>query len=490
MIRIAVDMTPCVSGGANGGVLTATEEMLRGMSQWEGFEFVLITNHSNHEMLAHMDTDRMNRVNIDSDEHAVVSGSTPAVSKLGIIKRSFGNRAKLFSKADLHILPRPIIRWLYRHKAGYYNLANALSHHAMRIVKPVIKAVIAYGIYRRFIVRRQHVEEVARKYVAKEVIQTASGKSEQNQKCDLSALLGARIDLLYCPFTAINFYDSRIPIVPVLNDILHAYHPYFLPRNEVQHRIDHYDKINRIKPFIISISEFARRTYIETYNYPEERIVTIPLSVQNRFDSHSEKQCEQALDEMQLLNKLFILYPANTWPHKNHEALLIAFAMYTTENPERNLILTLTGCDVGGNNRLSTIAEHMGIKERIRFLGYVSDIQLAALMRSCYYLIFPSLFEGFGIPLAEAMKADTTVLCSALASMPEVCGDCAFYFDPRDPADICKGMIYIDRHPEEVNAKKKRFPEQLMKFDADESLSAYKKFFEELTEKTGGASET
>jgi glycosyltransferase involved in cell wall biosynthesis len=99
-------------------------------------------------------------------------------------------------------------------------------------------------------------------------------------------------------------------------------------------------------------------------------------------------------------------------------------------------------------------------------------------------LIFPSLFEGFGIPLAEAMNAGTTVLCSNLASMPEVCGDCAFYFDPRDPADICRCMEYVDQHPAEVLKKKEEFPTQLKKFDTETCVLAYKQVFEKLAKES------
>jgi glycosyltransferase involved in cell wall biosynthesis len=82
----------------------------------------------------------------------------------------------------------------------------------------------------------------------------------------------------------------------------------------------------------------------------------------------------------------------------------------------------------------------MGLESHVRFPGFVEDPELAALYQSCLGLIFPSLYEGFGLPVLEAMALGAPVLCSNIASLPQIAGDAAVYFDPRDPSEIAAAI--------------------------------------------------
>ena len=88
------------------------------------------------------------------------------------------------------------------------------------------------------------------------------------------------------------------------------------------------------------------------------------------------------------------------------------------------------------------------------------------------------LFEGFGLPVTEAMAAGVPVLCSNVTSLPEVGGEAVFYFDPYDPEDICRKMEYVREHPEEVEKKLGKVPEQLSRFDLEHYLSGLLNVFE------------
>jgi glycosyltransferase involved in cell wall biosynthesis len=91
-------------------------------------------------------------------------------------------------------------------------------------------------------------------------------------------------------------------------------------------------------------------------------------------------------------------------------------------------------------------ADGMKLGDRVLFPGYLSEAELAALLSGCRALIFPSLYEGFGMPVIEAMAAGKPVLCSTVASLPEVAGDAALFFDPRMPAEIAGAIERIDSH--------------------------------------------
>ena len=123
----------------------------------------------------------------------------------------------------------------------------------------------------------------------------------------------------------------------------------------------------------------------------------------------------------------FLLYPANWWAHKNHELLLQAFALVRRERPELRLVLT--GSD-----------HPAALPDGVASLGRVPDEQLVDLYRSASALVFPSLYEGFGLPALEAMACGCPVAVSRVAALPEVCGDAAVYFDPTSVEDIARGI--------------------------------------------------
>jgi glycosyltransferase involved in cell wall biosynthesis len=135
----------------------------------------------------------------------------------------------------------------------------------------------------------------------------------------------------------------------------------------------------------------------------------------------------------------FLFYPAHNWPHKNHVRLLEAFSRAQPDLPS-NLRLVLTGGTIDHGVNLSDLAAKMGLEGRIRHLGYVTPFQLAALYRAAYALIFPSLFEGFGMPVAEAMLSGCPVACANSTSLPEVAGDAALLFDPHSVESIAAAI--------------------------------------------------
>jgi len=131
----------------------------------------------------------------------------------------------------------------------------------------------------------------------------------------------------------------------------------------------------------------------------------------------------------------FLLYPANFWPHKNHARLFDAFARVRARRPEVRLVLT--GAGHGGR----TLPE--GVASR----GLVSDDELVRLYQTASATVFPSLWEGFGLPPVEAMACGCPVVVSRGTSLPEVCGDAARYVDPLSPGDIASGIEDVLRNP-------------------------------------------
>jgi glycosyltransferase involved in cell wall biosynthesis len=131
----------------------------------------------------------------------------------------------------------------------------------------------------------------------------------------------------------------------------------------------------------------------------------------------------------------FLLYPARPWPHKNHTRLYDAFARLRRDRPGLRLVLTGGG---HGND----------FPEGVEARGNVSLDELVSLYRRAAALVFPSLYEGFGLPPLEAMACGCPVACSAAASLPEICGDAARYFPPDDPAEMAAAVEDVLADPE------------------------------------------
>jgi len=138
----------------------------------------------------------------------------------------------------------------------------------------------------------------------------------------------------------------------------------------------------------------------------------------------------------------FFLYPAQSWPHKNHVRLIAALAMIAKELPA-DLRLVLTGSPFAADHPAhGLIAEHR-LEKRVLHLGYRSPMELRALYDGAKALVYPSLFEGFGLPVAEAMIARCPVACSNTSSLPEIAGDAAITFDPVNVPEMAAAMLRI-----------------------------------------------
>ena len=216
------------------------------------------------------------------------------------------------------------------------------------------------------------------------------------------------------------------PVATTVLDVQHEVFPQFFSRAELAYRRLVYGWTVRKSRIVITISEHARTALVERLGLAPERVRAIHLGVDHDRFRPGESPREP-----------FLLYPANGWPHKNHRRLFEALALVRRERPELRLVLTGAGHD-----RLSL---PVGVESR----GHVPLDELVALYCSAAALVYPSLYEGFGIPCVEAMACGCPVACSRVASLPEVCGDAAVYFDPLSVESIAQGIRDVLTRPPE-----------------------------------------
>jgi len=201
--------------------------------------------------------------------------------------------------------------------------------------------------------------------------------------------------------------------------------------------------INRAKR-IITVSEFTKRDII--YNFPKavSKIVVTYEGVANlkrgRDSLFVAKLDSQETLEKYHLGNNFLLYVGNAYPHKNLEALIRAFVQIRTDIPDLKLVLV--GKEDFFYSRIHDFARSLNLwqKENVNspivFPGYVPDSQLEVIYQAARAYVFPSLYEGFGLPPLEAMAKGCPVLSSDRASLPEILGKAAVYFNPEDDDDL------------------------------------------------------
>jgi glycosyltransferase involved in cell wall biosynthesis len=294
--------------------------------------------------------------------------------------------------------------------------------------------------------------------------------------------LGA--DMLFCPFTAPYYFDPSVPTVSVVYDLQYAYYPQFFDSSEIQERDRNIRTAVAAASAVVCISDHVMATLLEKMTVSADRLETIHVTVPRRLGRPSSSQCESVLKTLGLTEDSFLLYPANFWPHKNHEILLTAFGIYLANHPGSGIKLVLTGSSGPRKEFLQDAVRRMDLAGSVFFPGYLQEEELSALLHSCLALIFPSLFEGFGMPLLEAMSAGRPVLCSNSTSLPEVAGDAAIYFDPRIPGEIADAIARIASEPDLRQDLSARAEKRLALFGGPEKMAAsYLKTFQRAIER-------
>lgn len=180
---------------------------------------------------------------------------------------------------------------------------------------------------------------------------------------------------------------------------------------------------------VLTVSEFARRAICEWANLADSHVCNVGNGVSDAFvPATPGPDCQE---------RPYFLYVGNHKPHKNFGRLLEAFA---NSNLARNYSLVSTGFKTPV---LQQIIDRLKLSDRVSFVGHVTDQELASLYQRATALVMVSLYEGFGLPLLEAMSCGTPVITSTLASMPEVAGDAALQVDPYDVGTISQALIKI-----------------------------------------------
>ncbi|MEI7452097.1 MAG: glycosyltransferase family 1 protein [Candidatus Falkowbacteria bacterium] len=289
----------------------------------------------------------------------------------------------------------------------------------------------------------------------KKVLATPRWYTLQEQLVMPYLILQERLDLMHFPHFNVPILTPVKFIVTIHDLILTKFptvrastlHPLIYKVKNLAYRFVISTAMRRAQK-IIAVSDFTKDDIVSQFGIVPDKISVIYEGVSN-LSKGSDSLFVKKLDDSDTLERLkisgqFILYVGNAYPHKNLEKLLNIFADFHKNNGDIKLVLV--GRHDYFYNRLIDLARQLGLYsgkndyDAVIFPGYVPDVELGVLYKKALFYIFPSSYEGFGLPPLEAMAKACPVLSSNRSSMPEILGDAAYYFNPEDDVDFLKKM--------------------------------------------------
>lgn len=270
--------------------------------------------------------------------------------------------------------------------------------------------------------------------------------------------------------TVMTVHDLGAEYLPASHQLKQQLYLKFITRYQLQ-SVSH----------LIAVSDATRKDLVKKIKVPDSKISVVYEGVNFKSDDRpSVSQANQTLRKMSLTRHKYFLFVGTVQPRKNLVRLIEAFSLFLIEskNQEQDVSLVLAGKLGWDYKEILALPKQLGIDKQVKFTGRVSDMELASLYQGAIALTYPSLFEGFGLPILESYFFNTPVITSNTSSMPEIAGKGAILVNPEEVNGIMRAMqtLYSDRSKcsELVRAGK----EQLAKFSWNEAAKATIKVLE------------
>jgi len=254
-----------------------------------------------------------------------------------------------------------------------------------------------------------------------------------------------------------GFQKKRCPVVITVYDMIHEIFADIMDRDGQMAAIKRTAIL--AADVILCISESTKKDLLERYTLPKERVLVTYLA--------TDFNPKLGYGNEPLPCRPFFLHVGGRGAYKNFNTLLIAFSKVVSKVPD--IMLCVVGAEFNSTEQ-SIIAE-MNLDNHIQHIGYASDSHLAKLYRNCMVFVYPSLYEGFGIPPLEAMICQAPVIAANTSSIPEVVGDAGLLFDPTSIADLADKLLFLIEHPAERERLIVKGLEQAKKFSWNKTVS-------------------
>ena len=288
------------------------------------------------------------------------------------------------------------------------------------------------------------------------------------------------INLYHIPQNGIGFpFDASLKTIVTIHDLI----PYILPETVGK---GYLKRFLRDMPYIISkaaaiitVSEYSKKDILRFFpEFPQDKIFVTPLATDNNFHPIEKDFCKKYIENTYGVTDPYILYVGGFSKRKNVKELIIAFEKIKNFlNRKHKLLIAGSLRDEG--KELKAFTEEKGLSDSIIFTGFIEDCNLPILYSGAEAFVYPSIYEGFGLPPLEAMSCKTPVITSNLTSIPEVTSDAALLINPYNIDELSSSMVtLLNDESLKENLKKigyKRSKEFSWNTVAKETLSIYKK---------------
>ena len=313
------------------------------------------------------------------------------------------------------------------------------------------------------------------------VVQNAGPYSIKEQFAVPMDLRREAVDLFHAPHYVLPPLTPCQSVVTI-HDCIHLRFPQYLP-STLGHAYawaQMWTATHRAAR-VITVSEASKRDILRYFRLPERKIDVIYNAIDDRFWGQPDADEISRVRERYRLNDPFVLYAGNIKPHKNLERLIEAFHLMRQDTPHlANVQLLIIGDEISKYATLRRAVHRHKLHKHVRFFGFVSDQTLAALYRLADVFVFPSLYEGFGLPPLEAMASGTPVITSNVSSLPEVVGDAALMIDPYDPAAIADAMQRVLETPALREELQRKGLARAREFSWERSVARVRDIYDEV----------
>lgn len=234
---------------------------------------------------------------------------------------------------------------------------------------------------------------------------------------------------------------TRVPQCLTVHDLGFLHHPASYQKTHQWYYQFYTPKFIRRAKTVITVSDFSRKDILERYATPEIKLTVVYNGVKDIFQP-LDVDAQAAVKDQFTSGDEYFLYAGAIHPRKNLVNLLKAFSIFK-RRLHSSFKLVLAGRLAWKNDAFLDLLKTYKYKDDVVLTGYVEESELAKLMASAYAFVYPSLFEGFGVPVMEAMKCRVPVLTSKASSMEEITKGAALYFDPQNPAELGEKLMRI-----------------------------------------------
>ena len=252
----------------------------------------------------------------------------------------------------------------------------------------------------------------------------------------------AAVDVMHFPMQ-LGFL-TEVPTIYTPHDLQHLHLPHFFSRTDIARREKQYRTLCDQASIVVVMSTWAKDDFVAEYRLPPEKVRVVPGAATTAvYEQPTQREMAEARERLRLPER-FAIYPAKAWPHKNHLRLVAALKLLRDRGVEVPVVLT--GNQGGSEIAVLAKARALGVDDLLHFVGFVTPGDLVALYGMARMMVFPSLFEGWGLPVVEALAAGLPVACSNATCLPAVTAGAAELFDPTDSAAMADavGRVWSD----------------------------------------------